>query len=80
MMAGSQATTVRAWPRPDRFVLGPIGHRQDPRRRSPRCRLGLDFCTIDLPSVVSKYIGETEPNLSRIFGEAECFHGILFFD
>ncbi len=33
--------------------------------------LGLDLYKIDLSTVVSKYIGETEKNLSRIFAEAE---------
>jgi AAA+ superfamily predicted ATPase len=42
--------------------------------------LGLDLYKIDLSSVVSKYIGETERNLSRIFGEAETSNSILFFD
>ena len=35
---------------------------------------------IDLSTVVSKYIGETEKNLSRIFQEAEQSNAILFFD
>jgi SpoVK/Ycf46/Vps4 family AAA+-type ATPase len=35
---------------------------------------------IDLSSVVSKYIGETEKNLSRIFDEAENNNLVLFFD
>ena len=35
---------------------------------------------IDLSAVVSKYIGETEKNLSRIFDEAESKDWILFFD
>jgi SpoVK/Ycf46/Vps4 family AAA+-type ATPase len=42
--------------------------------------LGLELYKIDLSSVVSKYIGETEKNLSRIFTEAEASNGILFFD
>ncbi|HKJ66427.1 MAG TPA: AAA family ATPase [bacterium] len=42
--------------------------------------LGLDFYKIDLSTVVSKYIGETEKNLSRIFREAEDSNAILFFD
>jgi SpoVK/Ycf46/Vps4 family AAA+-type ATPase len=29
---------------------------------------------------VSKYIGETEKNLARIFDEAETSNAILFFD
>ncbi|MBT8438965.1 MAG: AAA family ATPase, partial [Gammaproteobacteria bacterium] len=42
--------------------------------------LGLDLYKIDLSTVVSKYIGETEKNLSRIFSEAETSNAILFFD
>jgi AAA+ superfamily predicted ATPase len=42
--------------------------------------LELDLYKIDLSQVVSKYIGETEKNLSRIFKEAEASNAILFFD
>lgn len=42
--------------------------------------LGLELYKIDLSTVVSKYIGETEKNLSRIFNEAETSNSILFFD
>jgi hypothetical protein len=42
--------------------------------------LGLEMYKIDLSSVVSKYIGETEKNLSRIFSDAEQGNAILFFD
>jgi ATP-dependent 26S proteasome regulatory subunit len=42
--------------------------------------LALDLYKIDLSSVVSKYIGETEKNLARIFSEAETSNAILFFD
>jgi len=42
--------------------------------------LGLDLYRIDLSTVVSKYIGETEKNLSRIFDAAEASNAILFFD
>lgn len=42
--------------------------------------LGLDLYRIDLATVVSKYIGETEKNLDRIFREAEHSNAILFFD
>ena len=33
--------------------------------------LGLDLYTVDLATVVDKYVGETEKNLDRIFAEAE---------
>ncbi len=42
--------------------------------------LGLDLYRIDLATIVSKYIGETEKNLNRIFQEAEHSNAILFFD
>lgn len=42
--------------------------------------LGLDLYRIDLATVVSKYIGETEKNLNRIFREAEYSNAVLFFD
>lgn len=42
--------------------------------------LGLVMYKIDLSGVVSKYIGETEKNLSTIFDEAQSSNAILFFD
>ncbi|HZS03172.1 MAG TPA: ATP-binding protein [Chloroflexota bacterium] len=42
--------------------------------------LGLDLYQIDLSRVVSKYVGETEKNLDRVFAEAETSNAILFFD
>ncbi len=42
--------------------------------------LGLDLYKIDLSTVVSKYIGETEKNLEKIFAEAQSSNAILFFD
>jgi hypothetical protein len=42
--------------------------------------LGLDLYKIDLSTIVSKYIGETEKNLARIFAEARTSNAILFFD
>jgi SpoVK/Ycf46/Vps4 family AAA+-type ATPase len=42
--------------------------------------LDLDLYRIDLSRVVSKYIGETEKNLSRIFDAAEEGGAILLFD
>jgi len=41
---------------------------------------GLDLYRIDLSTVISKYIGETEENLERIFDEAEQTSAILLFD
>jgi hypothetical protein len=41
---------------------------------------GKDVYLIDLSSVVSKYIGETEKNLEKIFRRADNHDWILFFD
>lgn len=42
--------------------------------------LRLDLYRIDLSAVVSKYIGETEKNLRRLFAAAEASGAILLFD
>ena len=42
--------------------------------------LGLELFRVDLATIVSKYIGETEKNLDRIFGAADGSNAILFFD
>jgi hypothetical protein len=42
--------------------------------------LGLDLYRIDLSQVVSKYIGETEKNLRRVFDTAEGGAAVLLFD
>lgn len=41
---------------------------------------GKDVFRIDLSRVVSKYIGETEKNLAKLFDKAEHKNWILFFD
>jgi SpoVK/Ycf46/Vps4 family AAA+-type ATPase len=43
-------------------------------------RLHIDLLHIDLAAVVSKYIGETEKSLQRIFDAAATMNAILFFD
>ena len=42
--------------------------------------LGLELYKVDLSAVVSKYVGETEKNLSDIFREAARGQVVLFFD
>jgi hypothetical protein len=42
--------------------------------------LRLDLYQVDLSQVVSKYIGETEKNLSRVFDAAEAGGAVLLFD
>jgi len=41
---------------------------------------GVDLYKIDLAAVVSKWVGETEKNLGRVFDEAEDANAILLFD
>lgn len=41
---------------------------------------GRDVYKIDLSLIVSKYIGETEKNLAKVFNQAENKEWILFFD
>ena len=42
--------------------------------------LGLDLYKLDLSSVVSKWIGETEKNLDELFAAAGAGNFVLFFD
>ncbi|MGB3686944.1 MAG: AAA family ATPase [Ornithinimicrobium sp.] len=42
--------------------------------------LDLDLYTVNLATVVDKYVGETEKNLERIFAEAAGVNAVLFFD
>ena len=42
--------------------------------------LGMELYRVDLSQMVSKYIGETEKNLGRVFDEAKKGNTILFFD
>jgi AAA+ superfamily predicted ATPase len=62
------------------FFSGPSGTGKTMAAEIIAGELGLDLYKIDLSSVVSKYIGETEKNLNRVFKEAETSNSILFFD
>lgn len=42
--------------------------------------LGMEVYKVQLPAVMSKYIGETEKNLKMIFQEGEKSRAVLFFD
>jgi hypothetical protein len=71
-LASSEGITV--------LFSGPPGTGKTMSAEIIASELGLDLFKIDLSTVVSKYIGETEKNLERIFGEAENSNAILFFD
>lgn len=59
---------------------GPLGTGKTMAAEVIANELQLELYKIDLSSVVSKYIGETEKNLAKIFDEAETSNTILFFD
>ena len=62
------------------LFLGPSGTGKTMAAEIMASELRLDLYKIDLSCVVSKYIGETEKNLAKIFREAEESNAILFFD
>jgi ATPase family associated with various cellular activities (AAA)/Winged helix domain, variant len=62
------------------LFLGPAGTGKTMAAEVLAGALQLEVFKIDLASVVSKYIGETEQNLERVFRAATDVNGILFFD
>ena len=59
---------------------GPSGTGKTLAARTLAAVLGLDVYRVDLASVVDKYVGETERNLSRLFARAEEQDVILLLD
>ncbi len=59
---------------------GPSGTGKTLAARLLAAKLGMELYKVDLSSVVNKYIGETEKNLSRIFSLAEELDVVLLFD
>jgi AAA+ superfamily predicted ATPase len=62
------------------LFAGPSGTGKTLAAEAIANELGLDLYRIDLAAVVSKYIGETEKNLDRVFTAAEHANAVLFFD
>jgi AAA+ superfamily predicted ATPase len=62
------------------LFAGPPGTGKTMAAEVIAAELNLDLYKIDLSTIVSKYIGETEKNLERIFNEAQSSSAILFFD
>ena len=71
-LASSRGVTV--------LFAGPPGTGKTMAAEIMAADLGLDLYKIDLSGVVSKYIGETEKNLEKVFEEAASSNAILFFD
>lgn len=42
--------------------------------------IGMELYRIDVSQIVSKYVGETEKNIAKIFDEASRSHAVLLFD
>jgi DNA polymerase III delta prime subunit len=62
------------------MFAGPSGTGKTMAAEVLACDLGLDLFQIDLSSVVSKYVGQTEKHLDAIFREASDTQCLLFFD
>src|SRR2546429_5967539 len=62
------------------LFAGPSGTGKTMAAEVLASELGLDLYTVDLATVVDKYVGETEKNLDRIFVEADRVNGVLLFD
>jgi AAA+ superfamily predicted ATPase len=62
------------------LFAGPSGTGKTMAAEVIAAELGIDLYRVDLASVVSKYIGETEKNLKKIFDAGEAGGAILLFD
>ncbi|MDR1674327.1 MAG: ATP-binding protein [Oscillospiraceae bacterium] len=62
------------------LMYGPPGTGKTMAAQVLANELGRDLYKIELSRIVSKYIGETEKNLARIFDSAKGCNAILFFD
>jgi hypothetical protein len=85
--ARTRATVMSLWgfrnrlpPGITALFAGPSGTGKTAAAQAIATELGLDLLVVDLARLVSKYIGETEKNLARLFDAAESGGAILFFD
>ncbi|HEU4322064.1 MAG TPA: AAA family ATPase [Roseiflexaceae bacterium] len=62
------------------LVAGPSGTGKTMAAEIIAAELGLELYKVDLSTMVSKYIGETEKNLDKIFSAARESNAVLFFD
>jgi SpoVK/Ycf46/Vps4 family AAA+-type ATPase len=62
------------------LFAGPAGTGKTMAAEALAAEAGRDLYRIDLAGVISKYIGETEKNLDRVFEKAAANDVILFFD
>lgn len=71
---------TRKMPAPRIWILGGSSHQRVAQAKTLAAQRGLTLKRVDLSRVVSKYIGETEKNLARLFDSAEAKQWVLFFD
>lgn len=62
------------------LFAGPAGTGKSMAAQVLAAGLGVDLYRVDTSAVVSKYIGETEKNLQRVFDAAEASGAVLMFD
>lgn len=62
------------------LLTGPYNKRRISAAQALACKLHRNLYRVELAEVVSKYIGETEKNLERIFEAARDSGSILLFD
>lgn len=62
------------------LFAGPPGTGKTLAARVIANAIGHDLYRVDLSRVVSKYVGETEKNLARVFDAADCGGAVLLFD
>jgi hypothetical protein len=62
------------------LFLGPSGTGKTLAAEVVAGEVGMDLLKVDLSAMVSKYIGETEKHLDRVFAAAERSGSVLFFD
>jgi SpoVK/Ycf46/Vps4 family AAA+-type ATPase len=62
------------------LFAGPAGTGKTMAAEAVARGLGADLLRVNLREVVSKYIGETEKNLDRVFSDAQRTGTVLFFD
>jgi hypothetical protein len=74
------SATARYQPGVRALFTGPSGTGKTLAAGWVATRLGLPLYRVDLASVTSKYIGETEKNLSQLLARAEQAEVILLFD
>ncbi len=84
-----QSVVFDEWGFPDRragargvrlLFAGPPGTGKSLAAEAMAAALGVDLLLVDLSRLVSKWLGETEKNLARVFERAERAQAVLLFD